>query len=135
MNQKKDFNVSRRDLLKSATVAISSFALANLDSGNESLCSPVGARTSNRPSTKHDTIVGMKFPARDVVRVGIVGVGGRGTSLLRDLLAIENVQITAICDIAKDKALSAQSAVEKSGQKPPALYHGNERDFENLCKR
>lgn len=135
MDAKKDSNVTRRDLLKSATVAMGSLGLAGLYPGHETLASPMGKRASNEPSAKHDTVVGMKFAARDVVRVGILGVGGRGRSLLRDLLAVDNVQVTAICDIGKDAVLKAQAMVEKSGQKTPALYHSSERDFENLCKR
>lgn len=83
----------------------------------------------------NDTIIGMKFQPMNIVRVGIIGVGGRGTSLLRDLLAIDNVQVNAICDIVKEKALKGQAMVEKAGQKTPGLYFKNDHDFENLCKR
>ena len=38
--------------------------------------------------------------AERTVRVGLVGVGERGTGLTRVLLALNNVEIKAICDIS-----------------------------------
>jgi len=77
----------------------------------------------------------MKFPPRDVVRLAFIGVGGRGTNLLENVLAIENVQVTGLCDVDKDKVLKAQSMTEKAGQKSPNLYYKGEHDFENVCRR
>ena len=136
MSQERDSKVSRRDLLKSATVAAGSFGLASLGFvANVSGAVATDSKGQDGPQVKHDTVIGMKFPAKDAVRVGFIGVGGRGTNLLEDLLAIDNVQITAICDIVKDKTLKAQAMVEKAGQKSPGLYHKNDHDFENLCRR
>jgi predicted dehydrogenase len=45
--------------------------------------------------------------ANDQVRVGMIGVGGRGTTLLRRVVQSPNVRIVAICDIdpeARDRA-------------------------------
>jgi predicted dehydrogenase len=77
----------------------------------------------------------MKFEARSVVRVGIIGVGARGTSMLAEFLGVDGVQITALCDIVRDKCLNAQRIIEKTGHKPPALFFNGDHDFENLCKR
>jgi hypothetical protein len=86
-------------------------------------------------SSKHESVIEMKFEPRDLVRVGIIGVGGRGGSMVPNFLAMNKVQVNAICDIDKAKAVSAQKLVEKSGQKSPAIYVNGEHDFENLCKR
>jgi predicted dehydrogenase len=46
------------------------------------------------------------------VRTAVIGIGNRGTSLLKLVLAEENVKVTAICDIdpqARDKGLSTAS--------------------------
>lgn len=50
-------------------------------------------------------------PAQEI-RTGMVGVGVRGSSLVQQVLAQENVKVTAICDIdaqARDRALSSAS--------------------------
>jgi len=53
------------------------------------------------------------------VRLGVVGVGGRGTSHVETLLAMGGVEIPAICDINQQHLTRAQSMVEKAGQKRP----------------
>jgi predicted dehydrogenase len=80
-------------------------------------------------------MIGEPFRRHEVVRVGIVGVGLRGSSVLGELLAIDKVQITAICDIIKDKCTKAAKRIEKAGQKTPAMCFNGDHDFENLCKR
>jgi len=65
-------------------------------------------------------MMGVAFEARERVRLGIIGVGGRGTSLLQDLLAIEKVEVKAICDLVPEKVAQAQKAVTSAGQAEPA---------------
>jgi predicted dehydrogenase len=69
------------------------------------------------------------------VRLGIVGVGNRGTSLLEILLAMNGVQIPAICDINQEHLTRAQSMVEKAGQKRPEGYGRDVEDYQRLMYR
>ena len=55
------------------------------------------------------------------IRCGFVGVGNRGSSLLREMLALRNVEVAAICDTSKTNGDRAGDAVEKAGGKRPAL--------------
>jgi predicted dehydrogenase len=86
-------------------------------------------------ATKQQTMIGVKFEPRDVVRLGIVGVGLRGTEVLQEFLAIDKVVVNAVCDVVKDKCGRAAQLVEKAGQKTPAIYSEGERDFERLSVR
>jgi len=43
----------------------------------------------------------------------------RGTSLLGDLLAVENVEVKAICDLVPEKVAHAQKMVTDAGQPEP----------------
>jgi len=54
-----------------------------------------------------------------VVRVGCIGVGGRGSWLLAKLLKIEGVEIRALCDIDPARLAKAQAMVVEAGQKKP----------------
>src|SRR5580765_2594997 len=65
--------------------------------------------------TGNANMIGVAFAKRDP-RIGMIGVGGRGTSLLKNLLAAD-AQIVAICDVVPEKAAHAAELVEKSGQK------------------
>jgi hypothetical protein len=55
--------------------------------------------------------------------------------MLDEFLGVDGVEITAVCDIVKDKVTAAQRIIEKAGQKTPAGYTNGDHDFENLCKR
>jgi Oxidoreductase family, NAD-binding Rossmann fold len=82
------------------------------------------------------SVAGMAFERKSKVRVGFVGLGGRGMGQLQNFSAAEGVEVTALCDIVKDKVLRAKQRLEKAGQQTPAaLYDGSERAFEELCKR
>jgi hypothetical protein len=70
-----------------------------------------------------------------VVRLGIIGVGGMGTNLLRSCLTMSDVQIPAICDISKKALTSALNLVEESGRKRPEGYSNGEYNYRNLINR
>ena len=120
--------ISRRDLLKSAAMAGATLGLTDLRAPSTIAEELIGASSDG-------SVIGMKFEPRPVIRVGIIGVGARGTSMLDEFLGVDGVQITALCDIVKDKCLNAGRMIEKAGHKTPALFFNGDHDFENLCKR
>lgn len=69
------------------------------------------------------------------VRVGMVGVGSRGTHLLQTLLQIPGVAVPAIGDINQEHAARAQDLVEQATGRRPEAYTRDERHFEALCAR
>jgi hypothetical protein len=80
-------------------------------------------------------MMGARFEPRDAVRLGIIGVGARGLGMLGEWLAVDNVAVTAICDIDTEQIAKATKKIEAAGQKTPAVFSKNDRDFENLCAR
>lgn len=66
------------------------------------------------------------------VRIGFVGVGGRGMGMLKVALSIEGVEISAVCDIVEEKVARAQSLVEEAGQPKPKGFTGPE-DYKKLA--
>jgi hypothetical protein len=79
------------------------------------------------------TMAGVGFEKRNP-RIAMIGIGGRGTSLLKNLLAAD-AQIVALCDVVQEKAENGAGLVEKDGQKRPQLYTSGPHDFENMLKR
>src|SRR5215469_4320140 len=117
-------SISRRDFITRTAVGGAGLALANqVLNSNPAAVAETGAAT---------TMMGVPFPARERVRLGIIGVGGRGTSLLHDLLAVDNVEVKAICDLVPEKVERAQKAVTDAGQARPAGFTKGEWDFKNL---
>ena len=88
---------------------------------------------SEAPSTKpRRSMIDVPFEKREP-RIAIVGVGGRGTSLLGELLAAE-AQVVGICDIVASKAENAASLIVKAGQKRPALYTAGLHAYEEMLR-
>lgn len=90
---------------------------------------------SAQPQNGQKSVIGMPFQRRETVRMGLIGCGGRGSGVLKDFLGVDNLQVTAVCDVVKDAALKAQANVERAGQRPPAVYANGDHDFENLLRR
>ena len=87
------------------------------------------------PAPDATRMLGVPFGKHDVVRIAIVGTGLRGRSVLGELLAIEGVRITALCDVVPAKAERAAAMVTAAGQPAPALYTAGDRDYERLVGR
>jgi hypothetical protein len=84
-------DTSRRDFLKGTAATLGAAALR--PSGMDAGLQP-------RPTTglAPDTLL-FSAPPLDRVRVGFVGVGGMGTVHLENYLALDGVEVVAICDI------------------------------------
>jgi predicted dehydrogenase len=68
------------------------------------------------------------------VRVGMVGIGNRGTFLLKLLLEQEGVQVKAVCDLIPQRVAKAQDMVTAAKQPKPTGYSRGETDFKRLCE-
>ena len=129
--------LSRRDLLKG--VAFAGAALAASGPFTPAIAEGVDAvhhpdRAPPAP-TGRATMHRVPFERHETVRVGIVGTGLRGRSVLHELLAIEGVQIVALCDVVADKAQKAQKMVTDAGHPAPELYTNGDYGFERLVAR
>ncbi len=119
-------DISRRSFVKRTAIGSAGLLIAS------DLLGP--NLSAGAPKSDHATMMGVPFEARERVRVGVIGVGGRGTSQLGELLAVENVDIKAICDLAPEKVAHAQKMVTDAGQPQPKAFSDGERDFENLTQ-
>jgi len=69
------------------------------------------------------------------VRLGIVGVGNRGSALLGMALKAPGVAVTALCDTDQAMLERAQTRVMKAGQPNPAGYTGSPDAYRKLLDR
>lgn len=69
------------------------------------------------------------------VRIGFVGVGPRGTGLLKAILVHPEVEIPYLCDIDAAHLNAAIAVVEKARGKKPEGFGKGPKDYENLVKR
>ena len=70
--------------------------------------------------------------AETPVRVGIIGAGVRGTSLLRPLLDLAGVEVAAICDLDDNAAARARRLCREAGKPPPSIYARGPEDYRRL---
>ena len=124
----------RRDFLKQITLG--SGVLAMGLNG----CAPTekeeGNQTSETPTRVHSfNMCGYAAPKIDIVRVGIIGVGSRGTGAVQRLIQIDNLEIRAIADQYEDRVKNAQKIVEDFGMPAAAGYSGNLSEWKKLCER
>src|SRR5207302_213060 len=118
--------ISRRSFMKRTAIGGAGLVIATDILGSDLL--------AGTPKSTNATMIGVPFEARERVRLGIIGVGGRGTSLLADLLAIEKVDVKAICDLVPEKVARAQKSVTEAGQAQPVGFSKGEWDFKNLTQ-
>jgi predicted dehydrogenase len=69
------------------------------------------------------------------IRLGLVGVGMRGSGLLEIALAMPGIDVPALCDINKEHLEKNQAVVEKARGKRPEGYGRNEEDFKRMMDR
>lgn len=77
---------------------------------------------------------GYAAPKIDPVRIGIIGMGGRGSSHLKTWIRVEGVEIRALCDLLPKNAESAKKMLEGTGHNPK-LYTGSKKEWEKLCEQ
>lgn len=72
---------------------------------------------------------------QEPVRVAVIGTGNRGTSLLRNLLSMNDVVIPALCDLYPDRLAQASRLCVEAGQQEPQVYTGDESAYLELLDK
>ncbi len=72
---------------------------------------------------------------KDKVRVGLIGVGLRGTNHLQNCLERTDLEIKAICDIDPARITIAQEMIAKAGKSKPKVFDKGEYAYRDLLSR
>ncbi|MDF2440496.1 MAG: hypothetical protein JWN98_1480 [Abditibacteriota bacterium] len=119
---------SRRDFIKSAAGVGATVALATS-------AVPASAQRAASRRAQGKSVMDLVVPAMPTVRLGFIGVGGRGSGLLSNFLKIEGVAVKAICDVRPAHADRAKGMVVAAGQSAPETYTLGNTDFKRMCRR
>ncbi|MBI1753901.1 MAG: Gfo/Idh/MocA family oxidoreductase [Acidobacteria bacterium] len=117
--------ISRRFFLQASALA---GATATLGAAS-------GPQGATPPKEALETMMGVPFPKHDKVRIGVIGAGRRGQSVMSDLLNVPKVEIRAVCDIDPRQIELTKKRFVRKGLPEPRLYAKDARDYENLCKQ
>ena len=119
-------SVQRREFLK--TVAAAGVAAAATSIGSIARgAGPIDpaeppantAASPAVPARKGKSVAGLAGPKMDAVRIGVIGVGNRGTGDLGELLLMDGVEIRAICDVVESKVARARTASSRRATPSP----------------
>jgi predicted dehydrogenase len=94
---------------------------------------PAAARAARAPAGRD--VMTLKKAPMNRIRFGFIGVGMRGHELLRLLLAVDGVEVTAVCDVRAAALEGAASLVEEKTGRKPALLTGSDDAYRGLVDR
>ena len=97
--------------------------------------SAAGQEPDLRPESGTETMLGHVAPVLDTVRVGVIGAGRRGTTILRLLAGIDGVGIKAICDAYAPAIDKARSLIAETGLPAPDFYADGEHAYRDMLQR
>jgi len=129
---------NRRDFLKHATVAGAGAFAGGLLSG----CAPKQPESNlaailgsvKKPHVQKFNMSGYAAPALPVVRVGIIGLGDRGSGAVQRLSYIEGVEIKALCDKREIAVKGSQKYLQRIGRPAAQEFFGDENVWKKLVE-
>ncbi len=129
---------SRRDFLKRATIAgTGAFAggiLAGCAQGQSESKPSANLSSDRKLHVQKFNMSGYTAPAIPVVRIGIIGLGDRGSEAVKRLTYIEGVEIKAICDKREAAVKETQKFLESIGRAPAKEFFGDEAIWKKLVE-
>ena len=120
-------NFNRRDFLKKSGLATLGLTGLGAFSKGENNGAHQFKKERERTFNMHNDAA----PGIDLVRIGFIGVGSRGSGHVRRLRQIEGTEIRALCDI--DEA--ALNDLLEDFDQPVDTYTGSEDAWKELCER
>jgi len=127
---------NRRDFLKATSAVGIGLTLGAATSATTGCATGNTIKNTGKvPRAQGKSVAGMRAPRLETVRVGVIGLGMRGSGAVNRLLKIEGVQVKALCDIRPDTLKAAQKQVTDAGRPAAAEYTGGPDEWMKLCER
>ena len=129
---------NRRNFLKTATVAGAGAFTGGLLSG----CTPKQAESKlavildsvKKSHSPKFNMSGYAAPALPVVRIGVIGLGDRGSDAVQRLTYIEGVEIKALCDKREVAVKESQKYLTRIGRPAAREFFGDENVWKKLIE-
>ena len=126
-----------KKLLVLAAVAAVAFSCAKKEKNEYGYVIKDNQIVYNTPPRPADQQSMLGFAAEPIehVRVGLVGLGDRGSGAVRRFPFIEDASLVALCDLYPDRVEKAQQILDELGA-PRAQYEfSGEEGYKELCER
>jgi hypothetical protein len=129
---------NRRNFLKTATIAgagaMAGGFLPDLNSPQEQSKLQEILQSVKKTHPQRFNMCGYATPALPVVRVGIIGLGDRGSGAVQRLSYIEGVEIKALCDKREVAVKGSQNYLNKIGRPAAKEFFGSEDGWKKLIE-
>src|SRR5690554_2477905 len=124
---------NRRNFIKTAGVTGSAVVTGGIISctsnANPGADKPKIWNISKNEGKQVFNMSGYSAPKLDVLRVGYIGIGGRGLAAVKRMSLLEGVEIKALCDLHMDRVNSAQEYLKKMGMPAAKGYADGSYDL------
>ena len=132
-------NNSRRDFLKMAALGGAALGLTSIPGVAAAKAFATGTTTDIKKTgilhpSKGKSVMGLACAPLKTVRIGLIGLGMRGSGAVDRLMQIEGVQLKAFCDVVPENVKSGNKQLAKAGI-TEALEFTGEDDWKRLCER
>ena len=132
---------NRRNFIKAAGITGGIVATGGLSScGGGGGVSPAAEPTptiwdiSTNKGQQVFNMSGYAAPKLDVLRVGYIGIGGRGMAAVKRMALLEGVEIKALADLHMDRIDEAKAYLKKLGMAEPKGYaDGSQELWKKMC--
>jgi predicted dehydrogenase len=129
---------NRRNFLKTATFAGAGAMAGGMISGfdpQQSESNLAGILKSvKKPHSQKFNMSGYAAPALPIVRVGIIGLGDRGSDAVQKLSYIDGLEIKALCDKREVCVKGSQAYLNKIGRPAAKEFFGDEDGWKKLVE-
>jgi predicted dehydrogenase len=127
-------NNSRRKFLKLAAAGSAALGVAPLSNVFGSPDGEPEFPGVKVPARKGKSVMGLRCEPLKTVRIGLIGLGMRGSEAVYRLIQVEGTQLVAIADVVGKAVKDANKQVTDAGLKPAIAYTGEE-DWKKICER
>lgn len=90
--------------------------------------------SAGRAHTQKYNMCGYAAPPIPVVRVGVIGLGDRGSEAVKRLSFIDGVEISALCDVRKVATDGSRSYLKSVGRPDPREFSGDDLAWKKLVE-
>ncbi|WP_138904598.1 Gfo/Idh/MocA family protein, partial [Streptomyces albidochromogenes] len=134
--------VSRR-LLLGGTLATGASLAAGIGSAQSAAAAPtvagsaaaLGSAETPRRRPGQKSMINVPFTPYKTVRVGVIGLGNRGSGMTTGWSVVPGCVVTAVCDIRADRAKRTADQLVAKGKPRPAEFGGSADSYEEMLKR
>ena len=120
--------------MKLRTLFLAAAALLAAACSNKPVQTVLKTDVPVRPAGQ-ENVIGLTTEPLETVRIGVVGLGMRGSDAVERLTYVPGAVVTALCDIVPERVAASQKALADRGCPAAKEYTGSDDAWKGLCEQ